>query len=114
MSEAREPWRIVPSGLRIRVRLTPKASRDAVEGLEQTAEGPALKARVRAVPEGGAANAAAARVIADWLGVARGTVTLVGGAKSRIKTLEVEGEGATLAATAGSLLARMSSSRGDA
>lgn len=100
-----EPWRIVDGGIRIRVRLTPGASRDAIEGLEQTADGPVLKTRVRAVPEAGAANAAAARVIADWLGVTRSTVTLASGAKSRIKTFVVEGAGPLLAAVAARRLA---------
>lgn len=95
-----EPWRIVPAGLRVRVRLTPKASRDAIDGIEATAEGPALKARVRAVPAEGEANAAAVRLIADWLGVAKGTVTLVAGAKSRIKTLAIAGDGEALTTTA--------------
>ncbi len=106
MSSAGEPWRIVPTGLRIRVRLTPKASQDVVEGLEETAEGPALKARVRAVPEDGAANSAATRLVAGWLGVAKSTVSLQSGSKSRIKVLQIEGEGAALAATAERLLAR--------
>jgi uncharacterized protein YggU (UPF0235/DUF167 family) len=64
------------------------------------------------VPEEGAANDAAARVVADWLGVARSSVTLVGGAKSRIKTFEVGGDGAALAAVAAMLLARAPASRG--
>ncbi|MEW5963413.1 MAG: DUF167 family protein [Pseudomonadota bacterium] len=86
------PWRIAGGRLVVRVRLTPKSSRDAVEGLEATAEGPALKARVRAVPEDGAANAALERLVADWLGVARRDVQLEKGAKSRVKSLVVAGE----------------------
>lgn len=111
MTADAEPWRVVSAGLRVRVRLTPKASHDAVEGLEATAEGPALKARVRAVPEDGAANAAAARLVADWLGVAKGTVTLVAGAKSRIKSFEVTGDGAALAVMAAARLAATTGAR---
>jgi len=94
------PWRVAATGLVVRVRLTPKASRDAVEGLEPTADGPALKARVRAVPEDGAANAAIEKLIAAWLGVANSAVSLTAGGKSRVKTLLVAGDGAALAAAA--------------
>lgn len=83
--------------VRLRVRLTPKSSRDAIDGVEATAEGPALKARVRAVPEDGRANQALTALIADWLDVPRSHVTLVGGHKSRIKTVAVAGDAAALA-----------------
>lgn len=86
------PWRRSGAGLMVRVRLTPKASRDAIEGIEESAEGPALKARVRAVPADGEANAALVRLLAEWLDVPRGSVSLAGGQKSRIKTLKVEGD----------------------
>lgn len=99
------PWRIVQGGLAVRVRLTPKASRDAVEGVEVTADGPALKARVRAVPEDGAANAAVERLVATWLGVPKSSVALTAGGKSRVKTLTVAGDGAALAAAASVRLA---------
>ncbi|MDX2157406.1 MAG: DUF167 family protein [Hyphomicrobiaceae bacterium] len=98
MTPAPVPWRAGGPGLLVRVRLTPKASRDAVEGIEATADGPALKARVRAVPEDGAANAALERLLAEWLGVPRSTVELVAGGKSRVKTLCVAGDAEKLAA----------------
>lgn len=103
-SAAAVPWRVVPGGLAVRVRLTPKASRDAIEGIEETAEGPALKARVRAVPEDGAANAAVEKLLAAWLGVAKSTVALTSGGKSRVKVLTIAGDGAALAAAASGLL----------
>lgn len=77
------------STVRVRVRLTPKSAADRVEGVENTAEGPALKVRVRAVPEKGKANAALVSVFADWLGVARGSVEVATGGKSRCKMLAV-------------------------
>lgn len=104
MSTDGKAWRETADGLVVRVRLTPKASRDAVEGLEATAEGPAVKARVRAVPEDGAANAALERLIAGWLGVPRTAVGLVSGAKSRVKTVAVAGEADVLAARVADLL----------
>jgi uncharacterized protein len=92
MTQIAQAWRDASDGILVRVRVTPKAARDGVEGLEETAEGPALKVRVRAVPEDGAANRAVAEVVAKWLGVPKRTVVLVGGARSRIKTLSIIGE----------------------
>lgn len=90
-------WRPVASGIAIRVRLTPRSQRDAVDGLEETPEGPALKARVRAVPESGAANEALERLVADWLGVPKSTVEVTAGGKSRLKTVTVAGSSDSLA-----------------
>ena len=58
------PWRLGDGCVILRVRLTPKSSKDAVDGIETTAEGPALKARVRAVPSDGEANAALLTLLA--------------------------------------------------
>lgn len=84
-------WRATPSGVAIRVRLTPRAQRDSIDGLEETAEGMALKARVRAIPESGAANEALERLVSDWLDVPKSTVAVSAGGKSRLKTVSVSG-----------------------
>jgi uncharacterized protein YggU (UPF0235/DUF167 family) len=73
------------------VRLTPKAAKDAVDGIEETAEGAALGARVRAVPSDGEANAALVKLLATWLGVAKSSVRLAQGGKSRLKSVEIAG-----------------------
>lgn len=75
----------------MRVRLTPKSSKDAVDGIVGTAEGPAFKARVRAVPADGEANAALIKLLADWLGLAKGSLRLAQGGKSRVKSVEITG-----------------------
>lgn len=100
------PWRggAKGEGLLVRVRLSPKASRDGIDGLETTAEGPALKARVRAVPQDGLANAAVAKLVAEWLGVPKSAVVVVAGGKSRVKTLAIAGDAEVLAARAASLM----------
>jgi uncharacterized protein YggU (UPF0235/DUF167 family) len=85
------PWRRDREGVLLRVRLTPRSSRDAVEGVVETADGPALAVRVRAVPEDGAANAALEVVLADWLGCARSGLALAAGHKSRVKTVAIAG-----------------------
>jgi len=86
------PWRHADAGVIVHFRLTPKSSKDAIGGLEAAAGGPAFKARVRALPEDGAANAALEQLAAKWLGVARSNVRLVSGAKSRVKSLVVAGD----------------------
>ena len=84
------------AGVIVRFRLMPKSSKDAVDGLEMTAEGEAFKARVRAVPEDGAANAALMRLAAEWLGIPKSSVSLISGAKSRVKSFSVRGGVTTL------------------
>ena len=80
------PWRHSDAGVIVYFRLTPKSSKDAVEGLQATAEGLTFQARVRAVPEDGAANAALELLVAEWLGVPKRTVSLSSGGKSRLKS----------------------------
>jgi uncharacterized protein YggU (UPF0235/DUF167 family) len=86
-------------GIRLRVRLTPRGGRDALEGVETFSDGRVvLKARVRAAPEKGAANAALEKLIAAELGVPKSAVSVVAGATGRVKTVQVEGEPETIAA----------------
>jgi uncharacterized protein len=87
-----QPWRTAKDGLQVFVRVTPGSARDAVEGITDSAEGPALKMRVRAIADKGEANRAAEGVLAKWLGIAKTSVSLAAGGKSRLKTLEVAGE----------------------
>ncbi len=101
MTAQGHPWRRHASGLVVRVRVTPKAQRDSIDGIEATSDGPALKVRVRAVPADGAANAAVVKLVAEWLGVAKSTATLLSGAKSRVKSVLISGDGACLEALAG-------------
>jgi uncharacterized protein (TIGR00251 family) len=90
--------------LRLEVRLTPRASRDALEGEKLLADGRSvLAARVRAVPEDGRANAALLRLLADTCGVASAKVSLVAGASSRLKTIRIEGDPSKLAVALGLL-----------
>lgn len=108
MSAAERPWRHGDACVIVRVRLTPKSSKDTIDGVETTADGPALRVRVRAVPAEGHANAAVAKLLADWLGVPKTCVALVGGGKSRVKSLCVAGDPAFIEAR---LLARLDSVR---
>lgn len=97
-AEPAKAYRRTAGGIAIAVRLTAKAARDAVEGVETRGGRTVLKARVRAAPEKGAANAALAALVAGWLGVPRRSAAVVSGRASRLKTLAVTGEAAVLAA----------------
>lgn len=87
------PWTRIASGLVLSVRLTPKGGRDAIDGIETLSDGRAvLKARVRAAPSEGEANAALVKLLAHALGVPQRSVVIAGGATSRIKRVEIAGE----------------------
>ena len=92
-------WLAAPDGVMVTVRLTPKGGRDAIDGYETLADGrTVLKVRVRAAPHEGEANAALGRVLAKALGVPPGRVTIIAGATSRIKRVDIAGDTATLGA----------------
>jgi uncharacterized protein YggU (UPF0235/DUF167 family) len=74
------------------VRLTPKSSRDEIAGIEDHGGERVLKARVRAIPEAGRANAALEALVAHWLGVPPSTVSVAHGGKSRLKQVAVSGD----------------------
>jgi uncharacterized protein YggU (UPF0235/DUF167 family) len=96
--ERRLPLRITKTGIAITVRLTPGASADQIAGVETDADGAAfLKARVRAVPEKGKANAALVALVAKWLGVAKSSVEVTAGGSSRLKQLAITGAATDLA-----------------
>jgi uncharacterized protein YggU (UPF0235/DUF167 family) len=101
------PYEADADGLRLRVRLTPRGGRDALEGVEVLADGRAvLKARVRAAPEKGSANAALEKLIAKALGVPKSAVEVVGGKTSRVKIVRLGGEPQRIAASLRQLSAR--------
>ena len=93
------PWRVAPDGLMLVVRVTPKGGRDAIDGIADLADGSSvLKVRVRAAASEGEANAALMQVLARALGVAARDVSLLSGARGRIKRIRIAGTGAALAA----------------
>lgn len=72
---------------RLRLRVAPGAPRPAVVGRH----GDAWKVRVAAAPERGRANAAVLALVADTLQLPRDAVSLVSGAASRDKIVELTG-----------------------
>ena len=86
-------FRTERNGVTLFVRLTPKSVRDAIEGVEETDDGRShLKARVRAVPEDGKANAALVKLLAKRLGLAARDLTIAAGATSRLKQVRISGD----------------------
>ncbi len=93
------PWSVVPDGVVVAVRLTPKGGRDAIDGVERLTDGRmVLKARVRAAPSEGEANAALVRLLARALGVPGSRVEIVAGHAARTKRLHVAGDAPRLVA----------------
>jgi len=77
------------SGITLRLRVQPRASRTEVAG----SHGDALRIRVAAPPVDGEANDELVRFLAKLLGVRRSAVTIVSGTSSRSKIAAVEGIG---------------------
>jgi len=93
------PWRPVPGGVEVAVRVTPRASRAALGGIVADggpsgfggSEGAWLVARVTPPPEDGRANAALVALLAEALGVAPSACEVVAGTTSRRKRVRVVG-----------------------
>ena len=80
------------TGARLRVRLTPRAAADAVDGVATDSAGePYLAARVRAVPEDGRANAALEALLAARAGAPRSAVRVAKGQAGRLKLVDFTG-----------------------
>jgi uncharacterized protein (TIGR00251 family) len=75
------------AGLTLRVRVQPRASRDALSGEREGA----LVVRLTAPPVEGAANEALARFLGKALGVPPSAVRVVSGAAGRNKVVSVAG-----------------------
>jgi uncharacterized protein (TIGR00251 family) len=88
--------RDVPGGVRLKIRVQPRATRTTLAG----AHGDALKVRLAAPPVDGKANDALIAFLAETLDVPRRAVRIVAGATSRDKTVEVDGITAAAARSA--------------
>jgi len=74
-------------GVRFTIRVSPRASRDAVGGTL----GGALRVKTTAPPVDGSANAAIVKLLAKRLGVSKSAVRIVAGETHKSKRVEVIG-----------------------
>ncbi len=89
---AEGPFRKVPDGIQVFVRLTPKSSANRIAGVEGCADGSAnLKVTVTAAPEAGKANAALIKLLAKTWKLPKTSLSVVSGATSRRKVVLVSG-----------------------
>lgn len=79
-----EPWK---GGCALTVKVTPRASKDAVLGAEEGW----LRLALTAPPVDGKANEAARRFLAEALGLPRAAVKLLSGQSARLKRFSVAG-----------------------
>jgi uncharacterized protein len=81
-----------PDGVRLTVKVTPRAARSGIAGVAADPDGRShLAVRLTAPPEGGKANAELIRLLARRLGLAVSGLHLVGGASARLKVVQVDG-----------------------
>jgi uncharacterized protein len=88
-----------PDGLRLSVKVTSRAAREGIRGIEVDARGDAwLALMVTAPPEAGKANAETIRLLARHLGVPPRDLSVIRGASGRRKVLHVRASSAALSA----------------
>lgn len=88
--------------MRVAIRVKPGSSRTAVGGRHAATDAIIVAVTARAVD--GKATEAALRAIADAFGVRRAAVSLVTGATSRDKVVDIDGEAAELSGRRAALL----------
>ncbi len=93
------PFATTATGIRLVVRLTPRASRTGRDGIVTSADGkPMLQIRVAAPPVEGAANAALIGFLAAALELRKSDITIASGETARVKRLDILGDPAEIAA----------------
>ncbi|MDP6590301.1 MAG: DUF167 family protein [Alphaproteobacteria bacterium] len=91
------PYGTNDRGVRLAVRLTPKAGRAGFSGIAQGADGAAfVKAGVTAPAEGGKANRALIKLLARELRLPASAMHIASGAKARQKSIQIAGDPAQL------------------
>lgn len=77
----------------LRLRVTPNAGRDAIEGYENLADGTeVLRIRVSAVLDKGKANAAVIALLAKSLRLPKSSITVTSGETARLKTVRIDAD----------------------
>ena len=92
-----KPYAAVPGGVRLALRLTPRAARNGVDGIVSDADGrPLLKLRLVAPPVEGAANEALIAFLAKTLSLRKADIAIRSGETGRIKILHLAGDSAAI------------------
>ncbi|HEX2759734.1 MAG TPA: DUF167 family protein [Rhizomicrobium sp.] len=92
-----KPYAATQGGVRLTLRLTPRASRNGVDGIAADAEGrPILKLRLMAPPVEGAANEALIAFLAKTLSLRKADIAIRSGETSRVKILHLAGDSAAI------------------
>lgn len=90
---AHSPFSATNDGVRVRIRLSPRASRHAIAGIVEDGSGGALlKVAVTAAPVDGAANEALLALLARTWRLPKRALSIVAGASDRTKTILVTGD----------------------
>ncbi|MBR1944967.1 MAG: DUF167 domain-containing protein [Alphaproteobacteria bacterium] len=85
-------YRSVSDGLKVFIRLSPKAKREGIEGIHTDPDGTErLKIAVSALPVDGKANEALIKWLAKHLHIAKSAISLISGTADRSKTLLIAG-----------------------
>jgi len=91
------PLSPAPGGVRLLVRLSPRARADRLDGVARLADGAVVvKAAVTAPPAEGRANEALLRLLASEWHLPRRDLAIVGGHKNRNKLVHISGDAAAL------------------
>ena len=94
-----KPYSATANGIRLAVRLTPRASRDGLDGIGTDADGrPILRIRLTAPPVEGAANQALIDFLSGILSVRKKDIVIRTGETGRLKILDIAGNPNALAA----------------
>ena len=97
MSEGDQPFAAEAGGVRLAIRVTPRAKHDALNGTTRDAEGrPCLAVRLAAPPVEGAANKALIRFLAGRLAVRSSDIHIRAGETARMKVIFIAGDGSVL------------------
>lgn len=92
-----KPYAVVEGGVRLALRLSPRASRNGFDGIIQDLEGrPLLKVRLTAPPVEGAANQALIAFLANALSLRKSDIVIRSGQASRVKILHLAGDPAAI------------------
>ena len=94
-----QPYAAEPGGVRLSVRVTPRANRHTLNGIIEDAEGrPSLAIRLAAPPVEGAANKALIRFLAESLRLRASDIHIRSGETARVKVIFIAGDSTALLA----------------